>query len=538
MPFNELIAELSKPAAYAHAPAHIDIFQTHASILFFAGDLVYKVKKAVNLGFLDFTTLAARRHFCEEELRLNRRLALSIYLDVVPITRDDAGAIRIRGAGETIEYAVEMRRLPAERMLDRLLESGKAGQTEIQAIAAKLASFHAEAATGAGVDEHGSPEAVAAHLLGNLKELQPFAGVLPDGLVADAPVLSDRWWQHLHRWMSKALSDNSPLLERRIAEHRIRDGHGDLHAGNICMVDGPGGRAEPVIYDCIEFNPAFRCCDVAADLAFLAMDLDRRGRRDLAVQLVGQYSETADDPDLHLLQPLYRCHFALVRAKVSAIRARDPGESDEARERAWLQALGYASLAASYTLTPSLIIMTGLPGTGKSWAAAQIAQPLSALVLRSDEVRKELAGLAPTARPEGEARDRLYSQRMTDQTYDELLGRARRALIAGSSVILDGTFPSPGRRAEAANLAESLNVPWLVVHTTAPMPVIRQRMARREQDLREVSDADFAVYLKARGSFEFPEEIAPGRLVEAAAGDMAELAIPLIIARIIDALLA
>jgi uncharacterized protein len=528
MPRDDLIAALSNPAAYPHTPARIDILHTHASILFFAGTRVYKVKKPVNLGFLDFSTLQRRRHFCEEEVRLNRRLAPDIYLGVVPITRAPAG-LRIRGTGTPIEYAVEMVRLPSERMLDQLLAGGLAGHDEIHAIAAALASFHAAAATGPGIDEHGTPEATARHLFRNLGELEPLGGDIPDVPEPGAPVLSPRLLQHLRAWIAARLQASRERIARRIQQGRIREGHGDLHAGNICMLHEHGA-LQPIIYDCIEFDPALRCCDVASDLAFLAMDLDHRQRRDLAAHLIGQYAALADDHELAALQPLYRCHFALVRAKVEAIRARDQQVPAHQQASAWRAAAAYTHLAAGYTLPPALLLMTGLPGSGKSWLAAQLAAPLGAVLLRSDEVRKELAGLEPTRRLEGTARERLYAQRMTDMTCDELLRRARSALLAGYPVILDGTYPNESRRGAAVNLAAAMGAHWAVVHTSAPLPVIRRRLAARAGDAGEVSDADFMVYLRSRGSFQ-PPQPGPGT-VEAAVAVAPEV----VISRVLDVL--
>jgi uncharacterized protein len=244
------------------------------------------------------------------------------------------------------------------------------------------------------------------------------------------------------------------------------------------------------------------------------MDLDKRGRRDLSALLVGRYALLAGDPELATLQPMYRCHFALVRAKVSAIRARDTSLPDAERQQARREAAAYTHLAAAYTLRPTLIITTGLPGSGKSWAAAQVAAPLGAVVLRSDEVRKELAGLSPTARTTGKDRDRLYSQAMTDRTYSQLLSRAASALTAGYHTILDGTYPSDDRRRSAVALAESRGAPWAIIHTTAPAETIRKRMTARSTDQSEVSDADFQIYLQSRGSFAAPAQFPPERVIE------------------------
>lgn len=526
----DLIRHLSSPSAYPHLPRTVTVSHTHASVLFFAGDLVYKVKKPVSLGFLDFSTLERRRHFCEEEVRLNRRLAPEMYLGVAPITRDAAGRVCVRGEGEAVEYAVEMRRLPADLMLDHLLDSGAAGKPEIDRIAGTLAVFHARAATGPGVDEHGTPAAVAVHLDRNLAQVRAVAGDVPDRPRADSPVVSCRALDHLGAWSRRFRADHRELLQSRVTQGRIRDGHGDLHAGNICMCE-PGGM--PVIYDCIEFDAALRSCDVASDVAFLGMDLDMRRRRDLSAHLVRVYQSLSGDSSVAALQPLYRSHFAMVRAKVSAIRARDQSLPGEERLAAWRMACRYANLAVGYALPACLIIMTGLPGSGKSWMAREVEAPLGITIVRADEVRKTLAGLSPGDRPVGAARDELYSPAMTDRTYAALLERARDELTAGRGIIVDATYPTIERRAAVMALAGSLNAPWVVVHSTATEGIIRQRLQARAAEASEPSDADFAVYLRARDAYQPPAEVPARHRVEAPADALSEV----VISRVLDALL-
>ncbi|HVS09732.1 MAG TPA: AAA family ATPase [Planctomycetota bacterium] len=505
----ELVLALRDPAAYPFEVAEVGFLETHVSLLFFAGERVYKVKKPVDLGFLDFSTLERRRHFCEEEVRLNRRLAPDTYLGVVEFRRDAAGAVRVGGAGELVEPAVEMRRLPAERMLEALLERGEVDNQLVRALAVFLARFHAEAATGPGVDEHGSPEAVAANVRENFEQTRGFAGG------KGARTISSALHAFLERRAERFLAERRELLERRVREGRIRDGHGDLHSGNVCF---PPERI--VIYDCIEFSARYRCSDVACDLAFLAMDLDLRGFRGFGRFLEHAYAGEAGDVGLAELTGFYKEYRAVVRAKVQSILASDEGAEPERREAARLSAMRYWHLAASYGLPPALILVCGLPGSGKSWAARELGRPFEAVVLSSDVIRKRLAGVPLTERRRGGrgSREELYSTEMTDRTYRAMLAEAERALASGRTVIADATFASLSRRADFRALARDLGVPFALVHVTASEALVRQRMERRRSDEHEVSDADFAVYRLMQRQFQPPDELPPTELVEMASG--------------------
>jgi len=499
-----ILTALTDPAAYPAPPAAITTIQTHASVLFFAGDRVYKVKKSVDLGFLDFSTLERRGHFCREEVRLNAALAPGVYLGVAPITRDAAGHIRIRGGGETIEYAVEMVRLPADRLLDRIIGDDRVPPGMIDELVESLARFHAAAATGDGVNDYGETAAVTKKILGNLEQAAACTGEIPDEPAPDSPAISPALHTHLVRWSERFIAEHDDLLRARVAAGRIREGHGDVHAGNICL----SGRGI-LIYDRIEFSPAFRCCDVAAEIAFLAMDFDARGRRDLAAQLVGAYGRATGDPVLAGLQPLYRSHFAAVRGKVASLRARDAAVEPAQRARAWTESAGYFNLAAGYTLPAALVMMCGLPGSGKSWAARAIADRLGARHLASDHIRKGLAGMPPTLRPSDGQKAGLYSRDMTDRTYAAMLAAAREQLRSGRTVVADANFPSQALRSPFLALARDLAVPLVLVHTDSRPETIRERMLARAADAAEASDADYGVYLAARARFEPPGEV-PG----------------------------
>jgi hypothetical protein len=519
---GDLIAALSDPRAYPVPCDRVELRQTPSSLVFLAGERVYKVKKAVDLGFLDFTTLARRLFYCEEEVRLNRRLAPGIYLGVVPIVRGPEGALRVGGnGGPALEYAVEMQRLPEEGMLDRRLDAGGVGEATIDAMTGRLVAFHRGAATGPGVDEHGRPEAVAALVLANLDEAARFAG--------PPRILSAGMHRHLERSARTFIEAHRGLLAGRAAAGRIREGHGDLHAGNICVT--PEGI---VIYDCIEFSQPLRCGDVARDLAFLVMDLEHRGHRESAAHVARRYAALTGDGDLETLLPFYKAHLACVRGKVNAIAAGDAEAAEPDRAEARRASLRYFALAGAYALPRSLVITCGLPGSGKSWLAARIARPLGAAVIRSDVVRKRLAGVPAAHHPSGAEAEALYSAASSQLTYQAMIQEARAALDRGRSAVVDATFPQRGSRSAFAQLAASFRAPFLVVHATAADAVVRQRMARRRDQPGEVSDADWDVYLKFTRTFEPPWEVPPAQLVAATSPGDAEPVTVLAVERLLD----
>jgi aminoglycoside phosphotransferase family enzyme/predicted kinase len=512
-----LVEALSRPSAYAHRPRDVELVRTNTSLVFLAGERVYKVKRRVDLGFVDYTTLGRRRFFCEEEVRLNRRLAPGVYLGVVPVARGRDGTLHVDGLGETVEVAVEMKRLPASRMLGSLVEAGEVDNSWIGEIASLLAGFHAGARTGPEVDVYGTPEAVAYNVRENFDQTAGFAA--PPG--RDAPAGARTVSPGLHAFLAgraeRFLSEQQTLLEARVRNGRIRDGHGDLHAGNICLTD-----QGIVIYDRIEFAPRFRCGDVASDLAFLAMDLDGRGVRGFSAFLVRRYAEQAGDPDLERLTRFYKGYRAVVRAKVASFGAVDREVGDEEREARRLEALSYFHLAASYELGPVLILTCGLPASGKSTVARRLAEPFEAAVLRSDVRRKQLAGLDPTTSAAAALHGGIYTPEMSERTYAALLAGAEAILSDGRSVVVDAAFARADRRRPFVDLAERLRLPWLLVETRVDDETTRRRMRARVGDRSEVSDADYCVYERLRDEYEPPLEVPEPHVLAADGGAPAD----------------
>ncbi len=503
-----VIRALLDPAAYPPPrPAAVELRQTHISYVLLAGERVYKIKKPVALGFLDYSTPARRAYYCRREVALNRRFAPDVYLGVVAIVAR-AGAVRVGGRGRVLERAVLMRRLPEEGMLTHLLTTGGATPALLAQIARRVAAFHADAASGPRVARYGRPGAVRHTVLSNLARCAPYVG----------RTLDAAGYEHLREWTAGFLREHRALFERRVAERRIRDGHGDLHAASICVLPGTheqAGSSEIVLFDCIDFSRRLRCTDVAAEVAFLAMDLDHYGRADLRVAFVDAYVAASGDADLPTLLPFYQSYRATVRGLVASIAADEGtfGVGGRAAQRAL--AHGYFDLArhayAAGAPRPLLLLLGGLPGSGKSTLARALAGRLALVVVNSDVVRKERAGLAPTTpRPAGFGAG-LYAPAATAATYAALGEAARHWLEQGVSVALDASFRRADHRAAAVAVAEALGVPWLAVECTCAPDVARSRLAARAREAATVSDADWAVYQQLAAEWEPWNELPAAR---------------------------
>ena len=450
------------------------VSETHVSILAFTDDRVWKCKKAVLLPFIDLSTKAKRRANCEREVRLNRRIAPDVYLGVVPL--DDA-----QGNGR--DFLVEMRRLPDNRRLSALARhDAGASSVCIDALVDLLAEFHARAPTGTEIDLAATPDALSELWARNLGELEPFTGSVLNASVCQQVGVDAR----------RYLAGRSPLLYERIANRRIRDGHGDLLADDVfCLTDGP--RA----LDCLEFDDRLRYGDVLADVAFLAMDLERLGRRAMARQLLEGYrARTRDDwPDS--LEDLYVASRALVRAKVACLRvADDPTASSQAQE---LLALAAKHLAAGRV---RLVLIGGPPATGKTTLARELRRATGWPVVRSDEVRKELAGLPPTTSAASPPDRGLYAKSWTERTYAALLDRARELLERGSSVIVDASWGLDSQRSQAEQVAAATASEVTSFRCEVPPQIADARASARAQQGGDASDASGAIVAEMRARFE------------------------------------
>lgn len=491
----ELLQALLDPAAYPHAPHEVAVIQTHISCVFLAGDQVFKVKKAVRFPFLDFSTLERRRYFCEEEVRLNRRLAPGVYLGVVPIVRSGA-RYRVGGAGEPVEYAVHMRRLPEGCVLRGLVERGGADVGLMQRIAAKMAAFHAQAETGPAITAAGAPDAIEHTLRDNFATLAPLAGTLaPPGTLANLQLL-----------MESALARSADRLRARQGAGRVRDCHGDLRPDHICCTD------ELPIFDCVEFSSRFRYCDVASEMAFLAMELEFLGTRPLADALIDAYVAASGDAELSAILPFFRAYRALVRAMVAALTSAEKEIEAAARVGAREDARRYlavAERAAWAAHMPFLIAVVGPSGTGKSTLAGALVARTAFAWLRSDVLRKQRAGLAALAHPaDAERAALLYAPERSAEVYAALAAEAEALARAGRGGIIDATFRRRADRDRLRAAAARGAAPLLWIECRATPATVRDRLLTRAAQGTDPSDATWTVAEAQAHDFEPLAEIA------------------------------
>jgi aminoglycoside phosphotransferase family enzyme/predicted kinase len=488
----ELVKALLKPEAYPEATGKIELVQTQMSFVFLTDQFVYKVKKAVDLGYLDYTTLDKRLFFCQKEIELNRRLCPDAYLGVVPITQDK-GAIHIGGRGETIEYAVKMRRLPQKAMMDVLLANDGVSTEMITGVAQKLAAFHKGAETNAEISAFGEIKAVTRNTDENFDQTEKYIG----------RTISKDSYRHIKGYTDSFVEQNAPLFKKRIKEGRIRDCHGDLHAAHICFADGV------CIYDCIEFNDRFRYCDVASEMAFLAMDLDHYGRADLSRTLVNAYVAESGDSDILKLLGFYKGYRAYVRGKVESFKLDDPYISKGEKGKTLEIAASYFDLArACARAKPVLFITVGLVGTGKSTLAQALAGRLGLAVISSDVTRKQLAGV-PINEHRFEGFDGgIYSAELSRNTYDKMFSGAEGILSDGGSVILDASFIKAEERLKAKRVAQEAGADFFIVECRLDEENIKKRLARRLKR-GSVSDGRWEIYQPQKEAFDPVKEAAP-----------------------------
>jgi len=489
MTHPKLVESMMRPGFYPHGPDAVELIQTHISFIFIAGDRVYKVKKAVDFGFLDFTTLEKRRYYCNEELRLNRRLAPETYLGVVEISDDGSGRLVIGKDARIVDYAVVMMKLPQDRMLKELIAQKTFDSSVMADVARKLADFHRRAETGGKIDEIGGVETVRRNHEENFEQTKKYVH----------RIFPEFQFQLIKAYLFDFMERHHDLLQKRVKEHRIRDCHGDLHLEHICLANGI------VIFDCIEFNERFRYEDVAAEVAFLAMDLDFNGYPDHGDTFAKAYIRYTGDRDISILIPFYKCYYAYVRGKVTSFRSDDPAVDGGERSRAAAVASRYFDLAyrcAARLEKPTLILMAGLMGTGKSALARNLAFLLGAEMLRTDILRKEILGLPPVQRHHENFGEGIYAGEVTSRTYARALRMAEERLQAGRSVIIDASFSKRAYRLKAKETASRLGVDHYIIECVAPNGVIQERLQDRLLDQSEASDGRWEIFEAQKKTFD------------------------------------
>lgn len=462
----------------------IEIVQTHISAVLMGRHHVLKLKKPVDFGFLDYTTLSKRLNACEAELRLNRRLCPDTYISVLPI----AGELerpKLFTDGPILDYGVWMHRLPAERMLDRLLSESSVTESMIASVAERLHAFHRKAARGPEVERMGSPETIRLNWEENFAQVAPYVG----------RAITRKAFEHINAWVTGWLDGNNALLLERVCAGHICEGHGDVRAESICMTD-------PVcIFDCIEFNERFRCGDVASEVAFLAMDLDARGRPDLGYYFAQSYTELSGDENLLRLLPFYRCYRAYVRGKVLSFRLDEPESGETEKKDALARARNFFDLALRYSSPleyPTVIAVAGLSGTGKTTIARAVAGELGLRVVSADSIRKSLftdTNLAGYGQGP-------YSTEANRITYQKMFEVGRALLKQDSGVVLDATLRRASDRTLATRMAEDLGACFRIVECRLKDDMIRARLDEREVRSDGLSDATWETYLRQRSEFE------------------------------------
>ncbi|MBM4208241.1 MAG: aminoglycoside phosphotransferase [Gammaproteobacteria bacterium] len=469
-----IVNSLTKADAFDHPVESIRVVETHISWLILTGQYAYKIKKPVDFGFLDFSTLAQRRVYCEEEVRLNRRLAKQIYLGVAAIV-GSAENPKVYGKGATLEYAVKMRQFSGGQLLSDLADRGELGIDIIDQLGVTLAHFHENVARSGKDEPYGDSVTIKEWFEEN------FAQIIPR-------IINDSDKQQLNRlqqWGENQWRINSNLMTRRKQQGYIRECHGDLHLGNITMINRV---ATP--FDCIEFNPNIRWIDTINELAFLLMDLIRYGYDRLAYRLLNQYLQLTGDYESVALLPYYLVYRALVRAKVGILRLQQCTETG--KQEIQENFSRYLNLAERFTQSrnPMLLITHGFSGSGKSTFGKRLAEEIHALQIRSDIERKRLYGFTSHAKTGSGVTEGMYSQWANFKTYQHLIDLTKPAIEAGITVILDAAFLESWQRSMFWCVADSLGIPMVILDFTAREETLTARLQQRTND---ASEADVAV---------------------------------------------
>lgn len=467
-----LIAALQNPAIFPHPVERLQVIETHISWVILTGPYAYKIKKAVNFGFLDFTELDARGHYCREEVRLNQRLTQGLYLDVLPITGTEQ-APEFNGKGPVLEYAIKMREFPQQQLLSEMQKNDTLTTAHIDALAQQVAHFHLAAPHVPATHPVTEPAAIMAPIRQNFEQIRPFLSEPADLQQLDA----------LEAWAEDSFVRLSPLLEQRRDNGSMRECHGDIHLGNTTVIDG-----QVQLFDCIEFNEPFRLIDIVSDAVFLTMDLEDRGLRALANRYTNAWLELTGDYQALPLINFYKAYRAMVRGKVNLFRLSPDSDPQQIAD-ILQQYRSYANLAESYCAIPSrfLAITHGVSAVGKSTIAMRLVEALGAVRLRSDVERKRL--FDQQASGDNALNAGIYTPEHTAATYQQLHQLAHQALQAGFPVVIDATYLKAEQRQQAAECAHANGTPCLILDCQAPQAVLLEWLQQRQSDGQDPSDA-------------------------------------------------
>jgi hypothetical protein len=459
-----------QPEFYPHSVQEpIRLMQTHVSYVTLTGDYAYKVKKAVDFGFLNYSTLEKRKHFCEEELRLNQRAAAPIYLDALPIAQQDDTFI-LGSNDNPVEYAVKMRQFPQSALLSQMFERGELTEDLLRQLAEAIAQFHLSAQTDDYIRAFGTVENVRQSIDENYEQTRDFVG---------GPQTQQQF-DETKAYTDEFFATRQDLFQQRMVQDKIRACHGDLHLNNICY-----WQDQLLLFDCIEFNEPFRFVDVMFDIAYIIMDLTVAGRDDLAAIFLSHYVEQIGDWEGLQILPLYVSRQSYVRAKVTSFLLGDPSVSEEDKQAAAAKAAKYYTLAWSYVQQRQgrLLIMSGLSGSGKSTVARELSRQMGAIYLRSDAVRKHLAGIPVDKR----GNNSLYTPEMSQKTYGRLVHLGTLLASQGYVVVLDAKFDTQANRERVIAAAQAHDLIPTIVHCEAPIDILKERVQQRSGDIADAT---------------------------------------------------
>ena len=470
-----LLNALQNPALYDHPVSGFTLMETHISWVILTGDFVYKIKKPVNFGFLDYSSLEQRAHYCAEELRLNRRLAPDMYLDVIAIHGSDS-APSLTGDGPIIEYMVKTRQFRQQDLLGNMQRAGTLAAEHIDSLAATLAGFHQRIDQAPQDAIWGEPDQVHAPVAQNFEQIRP--------LLSDPADLAQL--DELEQWAHTTFQRLIPQLAQRKADGLIRECHGDIYLDNVTLIDG-----QVTLFDCIEFNDAFRWTDVMSDVAFMAMDLEDRGMPDLSQRFVNAWLEHTGDYAGLIVLNYYKAYRAMVRAKVALLGLGQRDLSEQQRNEVLVRYHGYTALAESYTQIPRRfgLLTHGVSGSGKSTLSVQLVSRLGMIRVRSDVERKRLFGQDGS----GQLDQDLYAPEQGQQTYARLAMLAAQVLAAGYPVVVDATHLLRAQRQLVRQAIEDQGAPCLILHCQAPLDTIEIWLNERQRKGGDPSDADIHV---------------------------------------------
>ncbi len=495
----KLVKNLQSPICFPHKVEKIEVIETHISWVILTGKYAYKIKKSLDLGFLNFSNLDLRRYFCEEELRLNKRFSPALYLDVIPIT-GDFEAPEINGNGEILEYAVLMGEFPRAMLFSHLLKRGELDRDLIKKAAVNLSAFH-ERAEACQVSEETYMQALEDSVRENFKQIRGL-GVFSQE--------EDAQLSHLENWTENQLKSLNAFFRQRYQNAKVRECHGDLHLENITLID-----QQPVFFDCIEFSSALRNIDVFSELAFLIMDLEYFGKTALSNNLLNHYLNFSGDFSGLKCLRFFKVYRAMVRAKVNRIRQEQEDLSEATKLKLYSQFVTYLQLANRFTSgeNPSLSITCGFSGSGKSSHCKKLSEGTGALHIRSDVERKRLFGLKPNQSSGSAINKGIYTEKANQHTYAELLSLARFVLEAGYPLIVDATFLERKNRLAFLNLAREYAINFQILYCQASPAEIERRLMQRKKrsqsqnKVQSTSEADIDVYQHQLEKFEaFSEE--------------------------------